>query len=136
MGRAQIKGRSSAWRCLKETPVASFCRPFHPGERIRPAEIAPASTSQRRVRDRNVRGQLVRRAYENGPNDVDAILAYAWYHQWDDPDPAQHEALVRKALALDPLVEETYAQLTFIEQQRRRWDHAADPVPANDRFPN
>jgi TolB-like protein/DNA-binding winged helix-turn-helix (wHTH) protein len=77
--------------------------------------------------DQEIKGQLLRRAYENGPNDVDAILAYAQYLVWE-PNPAKSEALARKALALDPLVDRTYEILALLEMGRKRTDMALEII--------
>jgi tetratricopeptide (TPR) repeat protein len=77
--------------------------------------------------DQEIKGQLLRRAYENGPNDVETILAYAQYLVWD-PNPAESEALARKALALDPLVDRTYEILALLEMGQKRIDNANEII--------
>jgi tetratricopeptide (TPR) repeat protein len=78
--------------------------------------------------DLTVKGQLLRRAYQNGPNDVDAILAYALFHVWHDPNRAESEALARKALALDPLREQTYWNLTLLNMGEKHLDKAFEII--------
>jgi TolB-like protein/DNA-binding winged helix-turn-helix (wHTH) protein len=77
--------------------------------------------------DWTIKGQLLRRAYENGPNDVEAILAHAQYLFWD-PNPAESEALAHKALALDPLEGQTYWNLAILRMGEKRVDKALEII--------
>jgi len=87
------------------------------------------------TRDWNIKRQLLRRAYENGPNDVEAIVSYARYLMWTGK-AAESDALARKALALDPLFEFTYATLVQLEIFQQRHDRAFEIIALwQERFP-
>lgn len=85
--------------------------------------------------DQIVTGQLLRRAYESGPNNVEALLAYAIYLGWNG-NPTLSEELARKALRLDPMTEQPYWALWLLNVATERWDEALGFIELwQERFP-
>lgn len=85
--------------------------------------------------DHVIKGQLLKRAYENEPNNVQAILPYAAHLGWN-ANPALSEALAQKALRLDPLTEGTYWNLWIVRLATERWDEALEIIKLwKEKFP-